>query len=186
MKLQVHNLWIILLVSLTACDNENVSSIEIDGVMEETLQYAASTDGSNSIQTPAFAFDIELSENPAVSDYAGKVKTYTITKITWQVDDYSGPTEPLLYGSLSFGKLSERIPITGETEIKVFPLIGSQSDEFVLELSASDKTKIETMLAQQSGVIVYWTQIVDTLTVAGEVSFNATVKVYATLTAEAN
>lgn len=186
MKLKANYLWIVLLVSLVACDNEDVSTIEVDGILEETLQYAASTDGSTSIQTPAFTFDIELAENPDLSEYAGKVKTYTITKITWQADNYSGPEEPLLYGSLSFGKLSERIPLTLETEIKVFPLISSQSNEFVLELSDSDKAKIETMFAEQSGVTVYWTQIVDTLTLAGDVSFNATVKVYATLTVEAN
>jgi hypothetical protein len=173
-----------MLVLFSSCENEDMNSFEVDGVLTETLEFSASTDGTSSIQAPAFPFDIELSENSDLSKYEGKVKLYKVDKITWQAENYSGPIGPILFGYLRFGKLSENTPLTSETEIISFTLTSNSSEEFVLNLKESDKITIENMLLKQSGVKAFWTQVVETNTLAGDVRFKATVKIYATLIVE--
>jgi hypothetical protein len=61
-------------------------------------------------------------------------------------------------------------------------MVTAESNEIVVPITDVDKEKIEEILAQQSGVKVYWAQVVDTKSLAGNLTFSATLKIYANLT----
>ena len=171
---------------LFSCDNEEINNEKVDAVLTETLNFFASTDGQNPIELSNFKFGVELIENQELVKYQGKIENYTIEKVTFQITNYLGPTEPSLQGSLSFGELATNVASTSISEINAFTLTSENSDEIEVSLISADKLKLEELLLSQSGVSVFLSQVFNTNSEAVDVSFDITVKIYAKLSINDN
>jgi len=171
---------------LFSCDNEEINNEKVDAVLTETLNVVASTDGQNPTELSNFKFGVELIENQELVKYQGKIENYTIEKVTFQITNYLGPTEPSLQGSLSFGELATNIASTSISEINAFTLTSENSAEIEVSLISADKLKLEELLLSQSGVSVFLSQVFNTNSEAVDVSFDITVKIYAKLSINDN
>lgn len=165
-------------VAFTGCD-------ELDDVtFSTTLEEVIAVDESSTAENVSYSESIviDATTDSDIEKYKEKIKQVTITQVEFTVEDYTGPTDCMLDGTVSFGDTS------GGTASVVLTLsdvnledLATSGEAMTLDIDADDLAAIATLVEDDQAFTIY---ISGTLSET-PLTCNIRVKVYVSVTADA-
>ncbi len=95
---------IISLATLFGCNKiESLGTVDVNGDIEKDFNVSiTSSDPSTFTDT----FNIEAGSNSHIAKYLSQIKSYTVSKVTYRIANYSGAQGVTLTGHIKFGSIS--------------------------------------------------------------------------------
>lgn len=144
------------LFTLSGCDLfDDVGTVNFNTTLEETFE--VNEPGASNGRDYASVLTVALQDNPDIAPYLSKIKSITITSVSYQITDYEGATNVVSTGTVAFGEVASTLPTAGQTYAVEENLSEANEDApRTLNLNAAQIEELTTWLREQRQAKVYF------------------------------
>jgi hypothetical protein len=166
-------------LSFTGCDKlDEADDISFDVEFTGTFEIEEQGDFENKLYSSSM--EVDAKSNSKVADYAAKIKSIKINKITYRIANYAAPGAVLFSnGELAFGPAGGAAEVVATVGTLNLQTVGANETE--LDLDETELNIIAADLLDKLKVAIYTEGTLSDTPVA----FDVPVKFYCTITANA-